>query len=101
MSDRPKAAMFLERRSYRRRRLMDALRLLPVLGVMLWVLPVFWPSGSNAIATSGPVPMSNAVLYVFAVWTVLIAIAFGLWSTLWRATPLDAQSEDPESGVEP
>ena len=95
------AAMFLERRSYRRRRLMDALRLLPILGLMLWTLPVFWPSGPDASATSGPVPMSHAVLYVFAVWIVLIALAFGLWRTLWGEMPPENLSEPGGSGEEP
>ena len=67
--------VFLERRSYRKRRMMDALRLLPVLGLLLWMLPIFWPS---AEAATGSVALSVAVTYVFAVWIVLIAIAFAL-----------------------
>ena len=101
MMDRPQSAMFLERRSYRRRRLMDALRLLPILGVMLWTLPIFWPSGEDATAASNPVPMSNAVLYVFAVWVALIALAFGLWRSLWFATATDTRLAHRDSGEEP
>ena len=98
MTERPHATMFLERRSYRRRRLMDALRLLPILGLMLWMLPVFWPSGPDATAATGAVPMSNAVLYVFVVWIVLIVMAFVLWRALWRIMPPDAPSSNDDGG---
>ncbi|MEM6760471.1 MAG: hypothetical protein AAF601_13415 [Pseudomonadota bacterium] len=74
-------SVFVERRSYRRRRLMDALRLLPILGVMLFMLPLFWPTTADeAVAT---VPMSRAVTYVFLVWAVLIVVALALWRALW------------------
>ena len=38
---------FLEQSGYRQRRMMDALRLLPVLGLLLWLFPIFWPTGLN------------------------------------------------------
>jgi peptidoglycan/LPS O-acetylase OafA/YrhL len=66
-------SVFLERRSYRRRRMMDALRLLPILGALLWVLPVIWPDGGNPDAE--PVRMSQALYYVFGIWMLLIALA--------------------------
>ncbi|MBY5934079.1 hypothetical protein KUV51_13805 [Tateyamaria omphalii] len=80
MSDQtPSATLFLEKRSYRRRRLMDALRLLPIVGVLLWMLPVFWPSGGDHPADPTPVAMSSAVTYVFVVWILLILAAAVLW----------------------
>ena len=83
---------FLERRSYRRRRLMDAVRLLPIVGLMLLMLPLFWPSvpddGTTAIA------MSTAVVYVFFVWLVLICAAFALWRVLWAARRAELSKDD-------
>ncbi|MEO0402689.1 MAG: hypothetical protein AAF214_09975 [Pseudomonadota bacterium] len=82
MSDPRQPPVFLERRSYRRRRMMDALRILPVVGVMLWLLPVFWPTAADGPDAPAPLAMSNAVIYVFAVWVGLIAAAFALWYVL-------------------
>ncbi|WP_420010590.1 hypothetical protein [Tateyamaria sp.] len=70
--------VFLERRSYRQRRLMDALRLLPIFGVLLWMFPLFWPATQDETAQAAPIPMSAAVIYVFVVWFVLIASSFAL-----------------------
>lgn len=66
---RPKRPMFLARAPYRRRRLRDAARLLPVLGLFLLLLPLLWKSESRLALTSGD------VVYFFAVWLVLIGLA--------------------------
>ena len=65
---RPKAPLFLARAVYRRRRLRDAARLLPLLGLFLLLLPLMWgePSGKGA---------GQTVVYVFIAWAVLIALA--------------------------
>ncbi|WP_116084311.1 hypothetical protein [Tropicimonas sp. IMCC34011] len=78
-------ALFLERGSYRRRRLMDAARILPVAGAILLILPLLWHSGG---AESGPGPATDAI-YVFAVWVLLIAGAAILsrYLTVPRAEP--------------
>ena len=66
---RPKRALFLARAPYRRRRLRDAARLLPVLGLMLLLLPLLWaPDARMALS-------ARDVVYFFAVWLVLIALA--------------------------
>ena len=44
----PEARLFLERRSYRRRRIMDAVRMLPFLCALLWMAQRRWGDGSNA-----------------------------------------------------
>lgn len=62
---RPRQPLFLARATYRRRRLRDAARLLPVVGVFLLVLPLFWPEGGAG----------RAVIFVFVVWALLIALA--------------------------
>lgn len=84
MSTRGLPPIFLERRSYRRRRMMDALRLLPVLGVLLWMLPLFWPTPGDDPGASDHIAMSDAVVYVFLVWLILIGAALAL-SAMLRA----------------
>ncbi len=66
---RPKPPLFLARAPYRRRRLRDAARLLPVLGVFLLLLPLLWTSESGMALRSGD------VIYFFTIWLVLIALA--------------------------
>lgn len=67
MPERPDTGVFLERRSYRRRRLIDGLRLLPFVGAWLFLLPVFWPGEGTEQAPS----MSVALYYVFGAWLAL------------------------------
>ncbi|MBM2292217.1 hypothetical protein JQX09_09855 [Sulfitobacter pseudonitzschiae] len=80
MARGPSSPVFLERRSYRRRRLKDAQRLLPVLGMLLWMVPVLWPTRNE----TGHITMSAAIYYVFGVWCLLIGLSFGLWRGLKR-----------------
>ncbi|SIN83216.1 hypothetical protein SAMN05444002_0857 [Vannielia litorea] len=61
--------LFLARETYRRRRLMDAARLLPVVGLGLVLFPLLW-IGQGA----GP-QTRVGVIYLFAVWALLIAVA--------------------------
>ena len=70
----------LERRGYRRRRLRDAVRLLPVLGVFLWMFPLFWPVGDRA--APAVVPMSSAMIYLFTVWLIMIVVGGAFWLAL-------------------
>jgi len=73
----PKELPFLERTSYRRRRLGDAARLLPVLGMVLFLLPLMWASdGAGTTARSG--------LYLFGAWGGLIALSFAISLRLAR-----------------
>ncbi len=86
--------VFLERRRYRLRRLMDALRLLPVVGVLLWMFPLLWPS--QGAATIDRVPTSQALIYIFTVWIVLIVVSAVMWYRV-RSVPQNADP-DPEGG---
>lgn len=72
----PKQQLFLERRGYRMRRLMDAVRLVPVLGLGLWMVPLMWPHPEEP---GGSVSISAALTYLFGVWMLLIIAAFALW----------------------
>ncbi|MEL6170127.1 MAG: hypothetical protein AAFR35_15680 [Pseudomonadota bacterium] len=61
--------LFLARRTYRRRRLMDAARLLPVLGLFIFLLPLVW---GEALGTA------RAGLALVAAWVFLIVLAGAL-----------------------
>ncbi|MGH1330601.1 MAG: hypothetical protein ACRBBK_06945 [Paracoccaceae bacterium] len=80
----PAAPLFLERRSYRRRRLIDMARLLPVLACFLWMIPLLW-SGGEGTARTG-----RAMFYIFAIWIALIAVSAFLSRRLLRT-----EAEDP------
>ena len=58
--------MFFGRDTYRRRRAMDAAKLAPFVGVFLFIVPVLWSAGTSTTA---------ALVFVFSVWCVLIALA--------------------------
>ena len=60
-------AVFLERQSYRRRRLMDVARLLPILGAALFAVPLLWPRAPRDTPTPAEaqgMPMSDAWMLV-------------------------------------
>lgn len=72
MKPGPETPLFLERRGYRRRRIIDALRLLPFLGGFLFVVPaLLLPAGETA-------RLSLTLLYFFGVWVLLILVCFML-----------------------
>jgi hypothetical protein len=64
----PIEPLFLARQTYRRRRLMDALRLLPWVGSFLFGLPLLWKEPGTA----------QGLLYIFGAWGVLIALSYAL-----------------------
>lgn len=68
---RRKRPLFLARVPYRRRRLRDAARLLPILGLFLLLLPLLWTHGDRTSLSA------SDVIYFFAVWVGLIAVAAG------------------------
>jgi hypothetical protein len=78
----PVEPLFLARSTYRRRRLMDALRLLPWLGAFLFALPLLWRDPTTA----------HGLLYLFAVWAVLIVLSAAL---------VRRYSDDPGTEAEP
>jgi hypothetical protein len=89
---RPPSPLFLEREAYRRRRLADAARILPVLGLVLFLLPALWrqPGDPNT---------ATEAVYLFAVWALLILAAALLARPLRRAgdprSPLPPRRPDP------
>ncbi len=69
MSNKAQKPLFLERATYRRRRLADAARLLPIFGIVLLALPMLWSSGEG----SG-VLTTHVMGYIFGVWVMLAVL---------------------------
>jgi len=69
----PPRIEFLERSSYRQRRMRDAARMLPILAIILMLLPLMWPreAAEQNLTSSG-------IIYLFGLWIVLIFLAFVL-----------------------
>ena len=86
---RPSEPLFLARQSYRRRRLADAAKVLPVLGTILLLMPILWKGGATT---------AGGLVYVFTVWALLI-LAVGLVSArLAREQPGDGGEAEGEGG---
>lgn len=82
------APLFLARRSYRRRRMMDAARMLPLLGIVLFLMPALWAPGESAVPDTG-----RGGIYLFVVWGGLILITLGLARGLAVALSEDEKAE--------
>ena len=75
--------LFVQPQTYRRRRIMDTVRALPVLGVLLWAVPLLW--GTGGVGPSA----SSALVFVFAVWIGLVGAAAILARRLAREDATD------------
>jgi len=77
MTSKASEYVYLERRRYRTRRVIEALKVLPVLGLVLIGVPLLWTKG---------VKTSEAMIYFFSVWMVLVLAA------IWLARRLGASA---------
>ncbi len=89
-------ALFLERDTYRRRRIMDAARILPVVGLVLILLPALWSRG-------GGTNVAAEAVYLFVLWGVLVVVAAILSRSLRASSGRDRRagangSGDPRNG---
>ncbi|MDO5657967.1 MAG: hypothetical protein Q4G36_06555 [Paracoccus sp. (in: a-proteobacteria)] len=80
-TDRP---LFLERAAYRRRRLRDAARVLPVLAMLAVLLPVMWSARAMSFA--------SGAIWFFSIWLIVIVATGLLHGILSRG----ARSEPPD-----
>lgn len=64
--------LFLARSGYRSRRLSDAARAMPVLGLFLLLVPILW---SDSAAGSEQASTADVGIYLFLVWALLIVVA--------------------------
>jgi hypothetical protein len=63
----PRQPLFLARESYRKRRLRDGARVLPIFGTVLLMLPLMWPAQPQMVLSHW--------IFVFVLWLALIALA--------------------------
>lgn len=84
---------FLARRAYRRRRLMDVARLLPVLGAAGFILPVLM-AGRDL---RSPVWFAGGLEAFLGLWALLVMVSFLVGRGLGPAidAPEEALSEEP------
>ncbi|SPF76883.1 hypothetical protein ALP8811_01900 [Aliiroseovarius pelagivivens] len=90
----PREPLFLARQSYRRRRIEDAARLLPLLGVVLFLLPLMVGGAIGNVRLA----------YVFSAWFGLILSALILARHLGRDAAQrsgGSQSEPTSSSDDP
>lgn len=78
---RPKP-MFLERDTYRRRRLADASRLLPIFGAALLLVPIFWTEDQAS---------AQGLIYILGVWAGIIVLS-GILSRALTAPLRDSKA---------
>jgi len=81
---------FLERQTYRRNRLQDAARLLPVLGAVLIFSPLFI-RGTDTIAPDGAEGTGTPewLVYYFVIWLGLIVLTAAVSGALMRSDNSD------------
>ena len=83
-----RVSVFLARRSYRRRRMADAARLLPLAGGILFCVPLLWKVAEDGARTVG------VMIYVFALWVLLVAVS----ALVSRHLRHDEDTRDREEG---
>jgi hypothetical protein len=86
----PRSPQFLARESYRIRRLMDAARFLPVLGLVLMLLPLMRHSPD----AEAP-PTASEGVYLFLAWLGLILAAYLLSQRLRRTLDVAKDRDAP------
>lgn len=92
MTQRLKPTVFLERQAYKRRRMRDLARGVPIIGAVLLGIPLLWTHGGPQIdgATT-----SQALVYIFLVWMFLVGLAALVSRTVQSDVP-PADVPDPD-----
>lgn len=73
-----KPTAFLAKDNYRRRRMRDLARAVPIIGAILLAIPLLWADGALN---------SSATVYIFVVWVVLIAMSAAISRVVSTDTP--------------
>ncbi|MCV6586382.1 MAG: hypothetical protein OIF47_12660 [Marinibacterium sp.] len=92
--------VFLERRTYRRRRVLDAARVLPWIGSALLAAPMLWPV-ARPDTDGATMPMSHAMTFVFAAWFGLILLSAVLSVLLGRTGATDLSDAGDVAQISP
>ena len=90
-----RSPLYLARASYRRRRLIDALRLTPIALFLLWLLPLLWGGDPLRASETGV----RALIHIFVIWFFGILITAALARRLLRSEEEHGQA--PEDGFAP
>lgn len=83
-----KPPLFLARESYRRRRVRDAARILPLVGAVLFLLPMLWAGTGRTTGGFG---------FIFIVWFLLIVAAALVARASARVRGDEVQPDDEEA----
>ena len=86
----PRTPLFLERDSYRSRRVQDAARLLPFFAAALWLVPMFWTANQST---------AGGLIYLFGVWLLVICLSAVLSRRL--LAPIRDREETPGADQTP
>lgn len=92
MDEPRRSPLYLARASYRRRRLIDAQRLLPIFLFLLYLLPLLWGGSGADDPVGGGV---RAYVHVFTIWIGAIVAAGLIARALMRD---ETHSTDDGSG---
>ncbi len=88
----PGKPLFLERQSYRRRRMIDASRIAPLFGGFLFLIPLVWPdAGEN----TGP-QLAQKGLFIFVVWFLLVLVSALIAARLKPGAPDGKDADSPD-----
>lgn len=68
-------ALFVAHGTYRQRRMIDAAGLLPVLGALLFAMPLLWMGAGSGPEPAAPARTSHVMIYLFAVWAGLVILS--------------------------
>ncbi|WP_207768687.1 hypothetical protein [Pelagivirga sediminicola] len=86
--------VFVARGTYRRRRMVDAAAMLPILGALLFMLPLLWVGAGGGAART-----SIVMIYVFAVWTLLVVLSVVITRILGSATDTRREEDEAAEGA--
>lgn len=90
MSRVPSDPPFPRLAAYRRQRITDGARMLPVLGLVLFLLPLLWSVAEPGASTA------RTGLYIFGIWAGLIVVARGLAHLLMAGHPVRPDGHHPQ-----
>lgn len=85
--------IFQAREGYRNRRLADLGRILPMVGLILFLLPLLWTGSGEDAGSTG-----SAGLFIFAAWLALIVAAASV--SRWLAKLNEADAEEGGKGTD-
>lgn len=96
MDEPRRSPLYLARASYRRRRLIDAQRLLPIFLFLLYLLPLLWGGAGPDDPIGGGV---RAYIHVFTIWIGAIVCAAWIARSLMRDDTQDTDAARTEEGA--